>query len=89
MMIGEKCPICGKEMEHYSDSLDGWMLLEESDDCPSGHYSYSYNTGVYVVTVGHKQIYWNYRTPFDRERRIHKLLARMTERYKLLEVKGT
>ena len=88
-MIGDDCPVCGKEMTHYSDSLDGWLLLEESDVCPSGHYSYSYNTGVYVVTVGRKQIYWNYRTPFYEVQRIHQLLDRMAERYKLLEVSGT
>jgi len=40
-----KCPLCGKEMETWRDTLDGGCLLEEGERCSDGHYSESYNTG--------------------------------------------
>ena len=81
-MKGDECPICGEIMEHDSDYLDGWCKLEESDDCPNGHYSYSYCTGVTVITIGNKQLFWNYNTSFADMQRIHHLADEMIKRYK-------
>lgn len=47
-----KCPVCEKELKcTYRDVLDGWCLMESEWQCPDGHYSMYYATGMYIVTV--------------------------------------
>jgi len=56
-----KCPICGTEMKHYRDTLDGWCLCEEDYDCPKGHYSYDYSYGyTRVIVKGRDMLSYSY-----------------------------
>lgn len=77
------CPVCGIPMRYYDDVLDGHCLIEESENCETGHYSYHYITGVTEVMVGNKYLVWNRHTPFVETERINKIIDRMIEKYKL------
>lgn len=81
-MIKDKCPICKKEMDNYRDMLDGHILMEESDVCLEGHYSYEYLQGVTQIRVGGISLWYNYMTPLGKITKIHNMIDRLVERYK-------
>jgi hypothetical protein len=81
-MIKEKCPICKKEMDCYKDIMDGHILMEESEVCLEGHYSYEYLQGVTQIRVGEISLWYNYLTPIQEIPRIHILADRLVIRYK-------
>lgn len=39
-------------MKVYRDTQDGGVLLEDSQDCPTGHYSYMYAYGNTQIDIG-------------------------------------
>ena len=80
------CPICGKEMTEYTDTLDGWCLMEQSYQCPDMCYENNYCTGVTEIYVKGELFFWSYTTPRNEVEAIEKQIEIAIK--KALEVKA-
>ena len=76
------CPICGMEMKTYSYIVEGYILMEGSERCPSGHYDYEYVTGVTNIRVGGITLWYNYLTHSEKVLKVNNVIGRLIERYK-------
>lgn len=42
---GNPCPVCGVATSDYHHYMDGWLIEESGEECPNGHYGYTYAYG--------------------------------------------
>lgn len=76
------CPVCGLNMGHVIDRMDH-ILLEEHEECPTGHYSEDYVTGNYQIFVAGELFEWYYTDPELTQERVRAAAAVAIERAKL------
>ena len=86
-MLDKNCPICGKKLEKWHDSLDGWCLLEDYVGCPDGHYSHYYFTGTTEITIADKVFSYYHTARFEEKTKIEteadQYLKSITQREKM------
>ena len=70
------CPICNVELKREFDYLDGRILLEQNEECPTGHYVNDYAHGCYSVLIGDKLFQWSYLTDKEEAKEIDEAIER-------------
>lgn len=73
--MSKRCPICGTEL-NLDRSLMGWTLMEETRECPEGHYIDEFITGNIRTTIGDDcfTLHW---TADEEERNAYELAVKM------------
>lgn len=66
------CPICGGEIEWYTDYHDQGFLMESSRECKACDFYEFYSAGDTLVTIGAQEWRWGHATTLEEAEHIEK-----------------